>query len=81
VKILGIRIRRVHKSSERAIKKFLTTEQKLLKHNEVIDAAVTEIDDKIAELNELKSAAVTRKQENAGIAARIGQIVRGGGVE
>lgn len=78
---LGTKIARIHKSSERAIKKFLTTEQRLLKHNEIIDATVTQIDDKLAALSELKAAAINRQSENAGIAARIGQIVRGGGAE
>jgi ubiquinone biosynthesis protein UbiJ len=74
---LTSRVKRIHRASERAIAKFMTTEQRLQKQNDAINATIDELDNHIASLEELRIAATFRKDENDGIIRRIRQIIRG----
>ncbi|MCD9024358.1 hypothetical protein [Cohnella silvisoli] len=71
------KIKRINRASERSIGKFMKTANTLEKQNAQLDGALSAIDVKIAELNELKIAAAFRKDENVGIIGRIGRVIRG----
>lgn len=80
MKRLHFRIKRIHRASDRAIAKFLTTEQRLAKQNDALTEAITEINDEIIRLNEIRLAAESRRSENAGIMRRIKRIISGDAV-
>lgn len=65
------------KVSDKAIEQFVSTEETLLKQNEVIASALDEAEMEILKLQAIKENALKKHSENMGIAERIGQIVRG----
>jgi hypothetical protein len=71
------RIKSIQRASSRAIAQFTATETALEKQNAKLTSVVTEINDQIIALTEAKDSAVARRTENAGIIARIRQIIRG----
>lgn len=77
ISLFSARINRISKSSQKAIAKFMTTEQRLENQNKELDVVVTELNDEMIRLNELRESALIRREENSGIIRRIGQIIRG----
>jgi hypothetical protein len=74
------RINRLQRASERAIAKFLSAEKKLTQHNDKLTDHISQLTDEMALIAELRDSALKRREENAGIAKRIAQIVRGDSV-
>lgn len=70
-------ISRSKRSSTRAIKQFVTTEEELKQANKEVDKALESIEKESERLQELKANGEILRAENEGIIDRIGQIVRG----
>jgi hypothetical protein len=65
------------KVSDKAIAQFTTTEETLIKQNEVIASAMDEAEVEIQRLQAVKEMGFKKHSENTGIIERIGNIVRG----
>jgi hypothetical protein len=74
------RINGIHRASNRSISQFTKVERLLTKQNAKFSGTITEINDEIIRLTELRISAEKGRQQNAGIIGRIAQIIGGDSV-